>query len=940
MIKPSTPQRHLLVALLLPSLGVARAAFPEPPPVIERISVPYPGAAEVANGSVTFTPAVSGDGRYVAFESGSDSLVPGDRNRFVDVFVRDRLDSTTERVSVTSAGFEGQGGSTSPCMSADGRYVVFRSTAELAPPTPDGSDVYIRDRLLGTTQRVVISNTGARMIREPSLDAISGDGRFLVFSSLEDTLVVGDTNGSWDIFVRDLVLQTTERVSRAWNGAQGLGHSHNAAISYDGRFVAFYSEASNLVPNDTNGFDDIFVRDRVNATTERANVSSSNAQANTHTLGTPSISADGRYVCFATRAANLVPNPSQGKEILVRDRLTGSTTRVSQSPAGQGSDGSDEPTISGDGRLVAFRSSPHNLTSDPDNGMTQVFVSDRVTGTIVLVSSSAAGGPANFDCRSPVISSDGRHVVFASIADNLSPGDIYGSDDVFLTTLDPGSPPPPPAAPTNLTATAASSTQVDLTWADNSDNETAFEIQRVTGTSFATGSSLAESSAATHAGTGQATYSDAGLQPGTAYTYRVRATNAGGSSAWSDERSATTPPTPTPARIDIVAARMTGSHWFTVTTRQTAPDGGIVSVTVPFPGRIQPTLTATVGPGTTTTSIPFDLQNLGVSRFAANLRMRVAAALTRSGQLEAGSFADVAIPLPVVTVHGILSPQPHFTALEDRLIARSMAAWPISTSYARSGETYQTIYAFSWGSTTRDTLADGARRLHTYMEQVVRRVTWADKAYVIGHSRGANLVRWFISSALGYDRGGKPYTAGAVLACMPATGGILYLGARPTSVAPQAVLTPLSALDVRPVWPWTRLRARMPFRPSANNALNTLNNRMPPPSRSEVDLLVLYGIDSRIKDTANTATGGATYTFVRGDGWVTEFSARGILVTPSAIDPNQLSERTVPWFQNVASEPMPLGAVSGFGGLHTAFLNDASVQDRVFDWINGAHATR
>ncbi len=201
--------------------------------------------------------------------------MPGDTNDSVDVFVRDRKLGTTRRVSVSSTGAQGNSGSFGPAISSAGRYVSFSSDASNLVPgdTNAAQDVFVRDRKLGTTRRVSVSSTGAQGNSVSFDPAISSAGRYVSFSSFASNLVPGDTNGTVDVFVRDRELGTTRRVSVSSTGAQGNRLSFDPAISSAGRYVAFSSAASNLVPGDTNGSFDVFVRIRgVNSVAANATI--------------------------------------------------------------------------------------------------------------------------------------------------------------------------------------------------------------------------------------------------------------------------------------------------------------------------------------------------------------------------------------------------------------------------------------------------------------------------------------------------------------------------------------------------------------------------------------------------------------------------------------------------------------------------------------------
>jgi Tol biopolymer transport system component len=341
----------------------------------------------------------------------------------------------TQRVSIATDGREGNGDSFQPSISADGRYVAFFSfVSTFVPGDSNGwGDVFVRDRQLGTTERASVSSAGVQGDSLSLLPSISADGRYVAFESFASNLILGGTGGFWNIFVRDRQLGTTELVSLDSSGAQVNGGSYKPSISADGRYVAFYSDASNLVPGDTNGWDDIFVRDRQLGTTERVSVDSGGAQAN-HFCDSPSISADGRYVAFRTDANNLVPGDTNGiPDIFVRDRQLGTTERVSLDSSGvQGNGSSFYPSISGSGRYVAFFSDASNLVPGDTNGLDDIFVRDRQLGTTELVSVDSGGAQGQYGSYSPSISTDGRYVAFTSDAPNLVPGDTNASSDIFV----------------------------------------------------------------------------------------------------------------------------------------------------------------------------------------------------------------------------------------------------------------------------------------------------------------------------------------------------------------------------------------------------------------------------------------------------------------------------------------------------------------------------
>jgi Periplasmic component of the Tol biopolymer transport system len=240
-------------------------------------------------------------------------------------------------------------------------------------------DIFVRDWWAGTTTRVNVSSDGGQQADDFSFGAaISADGRYVVFGSVASNLVPGDTNGTYDIFVRDLSTGTTSRADVSSDGTQANGgfYNYTVAISADGRYVAFGSVASNLVPDDTNGRQDIFVRDRWAGTTSRVSLASDGSQANGHSMST-AISGDGRWVAFGALASNLVPGDTNGsQDIFLRDRWAGSTSRVSVASDGTQANGASfGPAVSNNrGPVVAFGSVASNLVPDDTNNTADTFV--------------------------------------------------------------------------------------------------------------------------------------------------------------------------------------------------------------------------------------------------------------------------------------------------------------------------------------------------------------------------------------------------------------------------------------------------------------------------------------------------------------------------------------------------------------------------------------
>jgi Tol biopolymer transport system component len=388
--------------------------------------------------SGSYNPSISADGRFVAFSSLASNIVPGDTNNTYDIFVRDRLTNTTTRVSVDSAGNQGDRNSDGASISADGRFVAFHSDSSNIVPgdTNNTFDIFVRDRLTNTTTLVSFDSAGNPGNRRSVGASISADGRFVAFSSGASNIVPGDTNNSGGIVVRDRLTNTTTRVSvdSAGNPASGFSTS----ISADGRFVAFSSSASNIVPGDTNDEPNILVRDRLTNTTTLVSVDSAGNPADDFSYNA-SISGDGRFVAFYSRASNLRPRDTKSSgDIFVRDRLTNTTTLVSVDSAGNpGNLQSGSPSISADGRFVAFTSDASNIVpgdTNTESGIVgrDIFVRDTLTNTTTRVSVDSAGTQGNDYSSTPSISADGQFVAFSSNASNLVPGDNNNTDDIFV----------------------------------------------------------------------------------------------------------------------------------------------------------------------------------------------------------------------------------------------------------------------------------------------------------------------------------------------------------------------------------------------------------------------------------------------------------------------------------------------------------------------------
>ena len=430
-----TPRTRALGLFSILTVAVASVAAPAlAAPNTARMSVSSNGTQ--ANGNSTFS-AVSQSGRFVAFDSSATNLIGLDTNGTTDVFIRDRKKGKTRRVSVRSNGTQGNGPSQIPDISSSGRFVTFISNASnLVPGDTNGTaDIFVRDRKNNKTSRVSTRSNGGQANGPSSIPRISANGRFVVFESAASNLVNGDNNGVTDVFVKDRKTGKTRRVSLRSNGAQGNNGSVYSDISPNGRYVTFTSSATNLVAGDTNATADVFLHDRNNKKTKRVSVGAV-GQANGQSLFS-TVSNKGQ-VAFASQATNLVGGDTNGTlDIFVRNTSPNNTRRVSISTAGVQGNGSSptnwRPQISASGRYVAFESAATNLVANDTNAASDIFVRDRRQNRTRRVSVRFDGSQSSGGLSAIAdITSDGKFIVFVSQATNLVAGDTNAALDIFL----------------------------------------------------------------------------------------------------------------------------------------------------------------------------------------------------------------------------------------------------------------------------------------------------------------------------------------------------------------------------------------------------------------------------------------------------------------------------------------------------------------------------
>lgn len=422
------------------------------------------------NGSIqadgnSWNPAISEDGRFVVFESQASNLVDGDTNDAADIFVKDYQEGKIVRVSVGSNGEQASKGGQDPDISANGRFVVFASYSADLDPTGNGIglNIYLHDRdndengifdEQGKIDTIRISehdqdetNT-ERANRDPS---ISGDGCIIAFKSDVINFIPSsqDTNGANDIYVYHCEGEMITRASESEAGQIGNSYSEHPAMSFDGKWVAFASASSNLLPSflDLNDREDVFLKNLITGEVELISVSTNGEQGNGNSsdaVSSPALSADGRYVAFVSAATNFAPGVSSYTNVYVRDRVKKETSFINHTYDYRSNlSGAQFPDISGDGRFVIFYSGDPNMVPGGDNSWGDVYLHDRDSDMNGIfdeagktrnqrVSVTVYGAEGNVFSDHPAISQDGLYVVFPSQANNLVSGDTNQHDDIFV----------------------------------------------------------------------------------------------------------------------------------------------------------------------------------------------------------------------------------------------------------------------------------------------------------------------------------------------------------------------------------------------------------------------------------------------------------------------------------------------------------------------------
>lgn len=399
--------KYLTILLLIISLfSIACRTFQEPPtPTATPTSVP-----------VVLEPSPTPTDEPTATPSPTPSPTP-----------------TPKLIQLVSRANDGQLGNeagNAPFISANGRWIVFSSQAsnlvpqdsndcELSGQSISCADIFLYDRQTDTLTRISRASDGTPANGDSLSPVVSNDGQWIVFASQADNLVAGDTNGVSDIFLHHITAGLTRRLSTAQDGTPGNGRSFGPSMSVDGRFIAFASEADNLVFGDTNDVTDMFVYDHQTGEISRVSLTPEGQQ--THQSSWPlGMSADGQQLMFGAGGRLDDPLDRLGGGIFVHHRTTGTTEQVALDDSGFGIFAA---TLSADGRWLAYQQFV---------GHWDIFLLDLETGDRQQISQATDGRPANFDSFSPVISADGQRVIFSSRASNLVTDDTNNAEDIFL----------------------------------------------------------------------------------------------------------------------------------------------------------------------------------------------------------------------------------------------------------------------------------------------------------------------------------------------------------------------------------------------------------------------------------------------------------------------------------------------------------------------------
>lgn len=410
------------------------------PYITERVSLHHNGGeiSYDAYNVVGSSYQISQDGRFVAYESGNVNHVSSDTSsNLMDIFVRDRKTGITVIANRKSDGSQMSGYVAGWEMSKNGRFIVW-STSQAIVPSDTGpyNDIFIRDLLNNTTEIVSTTSSGGQLNGNSNIPDISVDGRYVIFQSSATNSGLGDTTNKSDIYLKDRKTNSLSLLSKSTTGSGGNNDSMNARISCDGSYVSFFSSASNLVAGDTNAADDLFIVDRINGNVIKNATINGNTNSITSNTG---ISCNGSTIAFISNASNLVPNDTNSKTDLFSYNVAeGSFKRLNVDPSGnQISTGSIDQLSSGavdfSGRYVVFTSTSGDIVSGDTNGVKDIFIRDTVDNITQIISKRNSSTQTTSASFLPSISLDGQSVIFGSDDSGLVAGDTNNMKDVFVS---------------------------------------------------------------------------------------------------------------------------------------------------------------------------------------------------------------------------------------------------------------------------------------------------------------------------------------------------------------------------------------------------------------------------------------------------------------------------------------------------------------------------
>ncbi|MCK6481802.1 MAG: hypothetical protein HUU06_10245 [Planctomycetaceae bacterium] len=437
---PLALSRRSVVTVLAVAALVALAPAKAPPPGPVLVSAAEGGGVADRD---SFDGAVAPSGKFVVFTSGARDLgdgATGEESRN-NVWFRDMKTGVNTLLSANGAGTEGNAGSLYPSISSNGQVVLFESYAsDLADGAEGGfCNVYLLDRKSGDLVRLSSTPAGAGGDWDSFVygSSLSANGRFAVFYSAALDMVEDAGVGYFQIYLYDRTKGTLTMISRSPEGAPALGDCFDPSISSNGKYVVYYSYATNLGAGASGAVSNIYLHDVKKGTTTLITRSTTGGEPNDDSLD-PVVSASGKIVAFDSYATNLVSGDTNGQsDVFLVDLKKGTKTRVSLGPAGvQGNGPSYSASLSSSGKVLLFTSDASNLEGgDGDgNSSSDVFLRDPKTGLPRRLSLSAAGAEGDGDSYvvATSLASSGKWALVVSGASNFATGDDNLDDDVFL----------------------------------------------------------------------------------------------------------------------------------------------------------------------------------------------------------------------------------------------------------------------------------------------------------------------------------------------------------------------------------------------------------------------------------------------------------------------------------------------------------------------------